>query len=61
MTRTMLKSQLVIHETKSTLSVVLGDQLSPDLDSMASRHTSPNVGGDTLGDNTAKNNLLIEP
>ena len=27
---------------------------------MASQHTSPNVGGGTLGDNSAKNNLLIE-
>ena len=31
-----------------------------DLYSLASQHTTPNVGGDTLRDNSAKNNLPIE-
>ena len=59
----MLYSRLVNHETEShSFSGQRGQTTSVplDLDSMALQHTSPNVGGDKLRDNSAKNNLLIE-
>ena len=46
-----------------TLSVAFrgpATSVPSDLDSLESQHTTLKVGGDTLRDNSAKNNLLIE-
>ena len=59
----ILYSRLVNYEAESnTFSGLRGSATSVplDLDSLASQHTTPNVGGDTLRDNSAKYYLPIE-